>query len=188
MSNKDYKRIDCCSECGKIRTISYKTICLVCRQRFKRRNEPKFFLGRTYNFIMQRCTRGKRKKYLGLNFCSRIQFINKFLTNSIFLRLFKNWKDNNFDINFTPSIDRIDSKLGYTIDNIQFLTHFDNSMKDQTLSPIVQLTKDGDIVAYYKSHHEASEITGISRGNITSVCSGNRKTAGGYKFEYVKTT
>lgn len=40
------------------------------------------------------------------------------------------------------------------------------------------------IVAEYNSLTEASEITGINRGNIGSVCQGKRKTAGGYNWKY----
>ena len=49
---------------------------------------------------------------------------------------------------------------------------------------IVQTKYDGKIIAVYDSIHEASRQTNISKGNITSVCKGNRISAGGYKWKY----
>lgn len=38
---------------------------------------------------------------------------------------------------------------------------------------------------YYASAKEASRLTGINNGNINACCSGKRKTAGRYKWEFV---
>ena len=52
-------------------------------------------------------------------------------------------------------------------------------------NPVCQYTMYSIFVAVYPSIIEAERQTGISNGNISSVCSGKRKTAGGYiwKFE-----
>ena len=47
-----------------------------------------------------------------------------------------------------------------------------------------QLLSDGT-TKEYSSSKKASQLTGVSNGNLTSVCQGNRKTAGGYGWEYV---
>lgn len=46
-----------------------------------------------------------------------------------------------------------------------------------------QLTIDGEEVAIYESFSEAERQTGINHRNISMVCSGKRKTAGGFKWE-----
>ena len=51
-------------------------------------------------------------------------------------------------------------------------------------NPIIQLTKDGEFVAEYKSAHEAERVTGIPNGNIGRCCKGISNTAGGYKWQY----
>ena len=38
----------------------------------------------------------------------------------------------------------------------------------------------------YNSMHEAERITGIPNSNISKVCKGERKTAGGYHWEVVE--
>lgn len=47
--------------------------------------------------------------------------------------------------------------------------------------------KDGQIKAEYSSASEASRITGLSQGNISSCCRGERKSAGGYVWKYTST-
>lgn len=50
--------------------------------------------------------------------------------------------------------------------------------------PIIQLTKQNEFVAEYRSGIEAEEKTGIGRTHIASCCNRNRKTAGGYKWMF----
>lgn len=49
---------------------------------------------------------------------------------------------------------------------------------------IVQLSLDGEILNYFPSAAEAARKLKINRGNITSCCLLERKTAGGYKWKY----
>ena len=49
---------------------------------------------------------------------------------------------------------------------------------------IIQKDLLGDVIAEYKSIAEASEKTGISKGNICMVCKGKRGHAGKFKWEY----
>ncbi len=51
-----------------------------------------------------------------------------------------------------------------------------------TSKTVLQLTSDGKIIAEYKSAMEAERQTGIK--HIPSVCRKERKTAGGYRWEY----
>lgn len=44
--------------------------------------------------------------------------------------------------------------------------------------------KDGEIVGQYESLTEASKATGVNVGNISNVLTGQRKTAGGFTWEY----
>jgi hypothetical protein len=49
--------------------------------------------------------------------------------------------------------------------------------------PVRVKDKLGNIIGEYQSQIEASKELKVSKGNITSVISGKRKSAGGYKFE-----
>jgi len=48
--------------------------------------------------------------------------------------------------------------------------------------------KDGKLCGVFDSSNDAMRKTGICARNIRSVCSGKRKTAGGYKWYYEKDT
>lgn len=57
----------------------------------------------------------------------------------------------------------------------------------QSNKPIIQKSKDGDIISEYKSATVASEITTISRRAINNCLTGRSKSAGGYKWIYKET-
>lgn len=50
---------------------------------------------------------------------------------------------------------------------------------------VLQYAKDGTLVATYPSVNEAERQTGISQGNISFCCNGDRLSAGGYIWRYV---
>ncbi len=93
---------------------------------------PKGFLMRVYRNMKSRVTGIQKKKahlYLGKDLLDKHDFYQWSLTNDSFLLLYKNWVNSNFNRKICPSIDRIKSELGYTLDNIQWITHSENSSK-----------------------------------------------------------
>lgn len=50
--------------------------------------------------------------------------------------------------------------------------------------PIVALDDNNNIVAWFESASEAQRKTGIASPNIRKACLGERKHAGGFKWEY----
>lgn len=50
---------------------------------------------------------------------------------------------------------------------------------------IKQIDKDNKLIKIYNSIAEASKITNIDSSSIAKVCKNQRKTAGGYKWEYI---
>lgn len=82
----------------------------------------------TYN-NMDRRVRGYSKPHLyeGLSIMSRRTFYVWSLDNPDYIFLYKNWVKSDYDNKLSPSIDRIDSRRGYTIGNIRWITHSENS-------------------------------------------------------------
>jgi hypothetical protein len=139
-----------CSKCNieKDLTNFYKhsAICKECKNeitrmyRFKNNNiytrryekTKKGFLVRMYRNMTSR-VKGVQKDYIhiyqGLDILPKEQFYEFALNNSEFHRLFKEWEDALYERRLCPSIDRIDTKFGYTLGNIQFLTMSENSSK-----------------------------------------------------------
>lgn len=84
----------------------------------------------TYN-NMSRRVRGYVKPHLynGLELCAREEFYNWSTTNESFVLLYKEWVDSDYSRSLSPSIDRIDSSLGYTFENMQWITFSENSRR-----------------------------------------------------------
>lgn len=54
--------------------------------------------------------------------------------------------------------------------------------KGKGARPVIQLDKNGNTIKEYPSRIIAEQETGINARHIGGVCSGNRKSAGGYKW------
>jgi acetoin utilization deacetylase AcuC-like enzyme len=126
-----YKHSAICKECRNERTRIYR---LNNANLWTRRYEKtkKGFLVRMYRNMTSR-VKGVQKDYIhiyqGLDILPKEQFYEFALNNSEFHRLFKEWKDALYERRLCPSIDRIDTKFGYTLGNIQFLTMSENASK-----------------------------------------------------------
>jgi hypothetical protein len=93
---------------------------------------PKGFLVRTYRNMLSRVsgvTKSKNPLYLGLEILDKHTFYEWSLNNVSFQDLFLYWQMSDFERRYTPSIDRIDSSKGYTLDNIQWITFSENCKK-----------------------------------------------------------
>ena len=64
--------------------------------------------------------------YLGLPILPKDVFISWAKNHPDFLTLYKRWFSSGFDRKLTPSVNRMNSNKGYTLDNIQWLTNSQN--------------------------------------------------------------
>ena len=69
----------------------------------------------------------RRQVYIGLPILPKQVFYAWAWGDPEFWRLWKRWQASGRQQTFTPSIDRIDETQGYTLDNMRWLTHGDNS-------------------------------------------------------------
>lgn len=91
---------------------------------------PKGFLMRTYRNMQSRVTGVQKKKahlYKDLELLPRNDFYAWTWEDTTFWRLYKQWSASDYDRRLSPSINRIDTNKGYTLGNIEWLTHSTNS-------------------------------------------------------------
>lgn len=89
-------------------------------------------LVRTYRNMLSRVTGVQKRKahlYKGLSILSKKDFYKWSENCPIYKTLFDEWQESNYIQILSPSIDRIDSSVGYDMDNMQWLTHSKNSSK-----------------------------------------------------------
>jgi hypothetical protein len=101
---------------GDIKTIVYE-------------KTKKGFLVRCYRNMMSRVNGVQKKKsylYEGLPILDKHIFYDWSLNDESFNKLFDEWKSNNFERKICPSIDRINSKYGYELRNIRWITFSQN--------------------------------------------------------------
>ncbi len=94
------------------------------------RKTPKGFLVSTWHNMTGRVsghTKAKDHLYKGLSICEKEQFYDFSWRNSDFTDLYIQWVISGFEKKYTPSIDRIDPKLGYVLGNMRWLTLSENS-------------------------------------------------------------
>lgn len=80
-----------------------------------------------YRGIISRIKNDKNYKNVTLHF-TKEEFIN-FLKNSNYNELHQEWIDNEYNFLFSPSVDRINPRKNYSLDNIQLLTIKENVTK-----------------------------------------------------------
>jgi len=82
--------------------------------------------------------RAKAHLYCGKDILPRDEFYEWALSNPDFYDLFAAWEKSNYERRLTPSVDRVDSSLGYTIDNMEWVPFHVNCSrggKAKKLSP-----------------------------------------------------
>lgn len=73
--------------------------------------------------------RQKHHLYAGLTILPKEEFYAWANGNADFHRLFKDYVDSGFQRKMAPSADRLDSKIGYEIGNMEFVTMSENSRR-----------------------------------------------------------
>lgn len=127
---------------------------------------------------------------------SKQEFLEWCIKNQTFQTLYKNWVESGFKKGLAPSIDRIDDYKTYSFDNIRICTWGENLNKGHSdrlfginnkgSKAVLQFDLDGNFIKEYHSISQTARETGISIGNICSVCKNKRFKAGNFKFKYKK--
>lgn len=90
----------------------------------------KGFIMRTYRNMKSRVEgvqKGKAHLYFGKFLVNKEDFYLWVESRDDFFILWGQWLESDYDRKLTPSIDRVDSNLGYDLSNMRWITHSENS-------------------------------------------------------------
>lgn len=118
------------------------------------------------------------------------EFHERFLNDPKFKRLHRAWVKGGYNIQLKPSLDRIDNKKPYTVQNTTMMTWAENRFKQAATDgkrgrkpAVLQMVGD-KIVRRFSSQRQAVKELGISQGDLSMVLNGKRNFVNGYKFIY----
>ena len=101
---------------------------------------------------------------------------NWLFTQLLFHKLYKTWKESGFKSALKPSVEREDTTIGYTKQNIQLVTWYENNTRGKK---VISLT-NGDT---YNSASEASRDHDLNDKAVAKAISRGTK-AGGHYWRY----
>lgn len=118
------------------------------------------------------------------------------MAQDLYHDIFSKWCEYGYLKIMKPSIDRVDDFKHYTLDNIQLMTWGENKRKQTQdilngvgtsglrCKAVTQYDKNKHIVSKYISVSQAARECSLSSSHISAVCRGERKTHGGFLWEY----
>jgi len=92
----------------------------------------KGFLVRLYRNMKSRISGVQKRKYhlyIGKSILPKNDFYEWALNNKTFIELFDKYKLSGYNRKFAPSVDRLNSNIGYELNNMEFVTHSENSRR-----------------------------------------------------------
>lgn len=78
------------------------------------------------------------------------------------------------------SVNKLSNGFYWTYDFVEKFVPLNDNRKKK----VMQISLEGDFIRKFQSVSEASEQTGFNKTSIAKVCRGERKSAGGYIWEY----
>jgi hypothetical protein len=90
------------------------------------------FLMRVYRNMKSRIEGIQKHKahlYKDKDILDKVDFLSWVDSSCSFYILYKRWVKSNYSRKLCPTVDRLDSTLGYTLCNMQWITHSENSRK-----------------------------------------------------------
>lgn len=130
-SIEDFYRGRCCRTCSNARLRAHRAATKNTTTR-KYEKTKAGFLVRLYRNMKSRITGIQKIKYhlyKDKTLLDKQEFYKWAMNCRQFEHLFTKWQEAQYDRGLTPSVDRINSDMGYEISNMEWVTHSENSRR-----------------------------------------------------------
>ena len=142
-----------------------------------RRLSKRRYLMNQWGKIKNRCE--SRDGYVGMYYPNIDEYVGWAISRPDFIKHYGSWVASGFDMQESPSIDRINVAAGYEFQNMQFISFRENSVKDRKLA--TKLVRFGKIYEF-ESRAAAVKGSGLSPSSIHRLAMGRRKQINGWSF------
>jgi hypothetical protein len=107
-----------------------------------------------------------------------------FINQANYKELYNNWKNSGYTKDLAPSIDRLDDNKGYSFDNIQLITWYENKKKELEKHKVKanQYDLEGNYIKTYNSITDAAKYVNSAAGNVFKACRNITQTAAGFQW------
>jgi hypothetical protein len=108
------------------------------------------FLMRLYRNMQSRTSGIQKQKfhlYRGCELLPRDEFYEWSKSSEAFHELFRVWESSGYERKLTPSVDRKDSDFGYSINNMEWVTHSENSRRGASSRKRINAFSDDECIA-----------------------------------------
>lgn len=159
------------------------------KQHQRRKGSITYHLQVKYSLMKRRAIRKQ------MTICSQEEFMAFGLADMHLKELISIWIDSGFQRKLSPSIDRIDNTKGYTLENMQFITHSQNVSKGNREAPRsgamaqaankkkIRLIKENQELIF-ESGKSACDFLELDRTRVSRAIK-NKHRLKGYKVCYV---
>lgn len=132
-------------------------------------------LGKLQTMYASMKFRSKEERFKNVKIITKENFIQFGLKNDRYIILFNNWVESGYDNKLSPTIDRVNNKLGYIEGNLQFLTKSENCKKrfhedgcfnngKSVKTKIINCENEN--ILYFNSRKEVAEFLKSAYSNI----------------------
>ncbi len=99
---------------------------------------------------------------------TRLELINWVFGQEKYLPMYLSWEASDFDKWLRPSLDRLDTSLGYSFNNLELVTWRENHTREalRHCKPVTLTNLRGEIVEKFLSKKEAAEVWDISHSSL----------------------
>ena len=130
------------------------------------RKDPKQFLASKWRLMRDRVLNknGDHGCYDGLDVLDRSDFIEWAMSDDAFESMYTDYAASNFDKKLVPTIDRIDTSIGYVIGNMRFVSYSKNSTDANVKK--WKIKRPCGKIEIVENMSEYCRVNGLSRGTL----------------------
>ncbi len=165
--------------------------CKFCEDSIKR-NKDRTKLGKAKRIALQQPHSAKRRNH-SIPTYTRKELVEWLYSQPLYHTLYNAWKNSGYTKKLAPSVNRINPRESYSMDNIELITWGENHKLavedrqngiDKIAKPVLQYTLQGEFIQEWISAGVIAKTLHCEQTSISQACRGVIETSNGYQWRY----